>query len=254
MRFNALVMSRSNSAAKVLIAAFAELGIEFRVSASTPETLEIMTSAHHSALVVDFDLPDASAVAKMARTLPHKRRPVLFGMIGATTPVGNVFQAGANFVLYKPLDLLQVLHSLRAAQGFMREDRRRAPRQKSEGLAYLQFPTGVVPALVLEITEQGLSLQAAEALTPLRGVPLRFLLPRTEQVIHAVGDFIWGDENGRAGMFFSNMAPACRRDLQSWLKKHGAKRSEAVSHLLEPQRTERPYEYERADLFLPLPR
>lgn len=228
-------MSRSSGAVKILVAAFAELGIEYRISASILETLEILTAEHHSALIVDFDMLDAVSVARMARTLPPKRRPVLFGMIGASTPVGNVFQAGANFVLYKPLDLLQVLHSLRAARGFMNEDRRMAERQKGETLAYLQFPTGIIPALVLDVTEQGLSVQAAEALTPLRGIPLRFLLPYSSQVVCATGDFIWADDNGRAGLFFSNMPLACRRDLQNWLKKNGAKKSDAVRTLLEPE-------------------
>jgi len=236
MGINALVMSRSNGAVKVLVAAFAELGIEYKVSASVPETLEILTTEHHSALIIDFDLPDAACVARMARSLPEKRRPVLFGMIGAATPVGSAFQAGANFVLYKALEPQQVLHSFRAARGFMRGDRRSSTRQKSETLAYLQFPTGIVPALVVDVTEQGLSLQAAEGLTPLRGVPLRFLLPGTAEVIHATGDFIWADGNGRAGLFFSKIAPACQHALQSWLKKRAAKRSEAVRVLLDPQR------------------
>jgi hypothetical protein len=117
----------------------------------------------------------------------------------------------------------------------MHGDRRSETRQKSETLAYLQFPTGIVPALVLDVTEQGLSLQAAEGLTPLRGVPLRFILPGNEQVVHATGDFIWADGNGRAGLFFSKIAPACRRDLQAWLKKRAAKRSDSVRVLLEPQ-------------------
>ncbi|MGH9514818.1 MAG: hypothetical protein ACRD3P_03955 [Terriglobales bacterium] len=235
MGINALVMSRSNGAVKVLVATFAELGIEYKVSASVLETLEILATEHHSALIVDFDIPDAVCVAKTARSLPDKRRPVLFGMIGEATSVSIAFQAGANFVLYKALDAQQVLHSFRAARGFMHGDRRSATRQKSETLAYLQFPTGIVPALVMDVTEQGLSLQAAEGLTPLRGVPLRFLLPGTADVIHAIGDFIWADGNGRAGLFFSKIAPACQRDLQAWLKKRVAKRSEAVRVLLEPQ-------------------
>lgn len=239
MGINALVMSRSNGAVKVLVAAFAELGIEYKVSASVPETLEILPTEHHSALIVDFDLPDAACVARMARSLPEKRRPVLFGMIGAATSVGSAFQAGANFVLYKALDLQQVLHSFRAARGFMHADRRNVHREKSETLAYLQFPTGIVPALVMDVTEQGLSLQAAEGLTPLRGVPLRFLLPGTAEVIQATGDFIWTDAKGRAGLFFSKIAPACQRALQTWLKKRAVKRSEAVRVLLEPQRTGR---------------
>ena len=147
MKLNALVMSRSHSSIRTLLAAFAEMGIEYRISPSASETMETLATGYHSALVADFDLPHAVHVAKMARAASAKRRPAVFGMVGAGKSVGDVFQAGANFVLYKPLDLLQVLHSLRAAQGFMRGDRRGPSRQKSETLAYLQLPTGTAPAL-----------------------------------------------------------------------------------------------------------
>src|SRR5436190_9394843 len=156
MKLNALVMSRSHSSVRTLVAAFAELGIEYQVSPSASETMETLATGYHSALIVDFDLPHAIQVVKTARMASGKRRPLLFGMVGAGKSVGDVFQAGANFVLYKPLDLMQVLHSFRAARGFMRGDRRRASRQKGEALAYLQLPTGIAPALVLEVTEQGL--------------------------------------------------------------------------------------------------
>src|SRR5713226_2098386 len=203
MRLNALVMSRSHSSVRTLLAAFAELGIEYRISMSASETIETLAAGHHSALVVDFDLPHAVQVAKLARSISGKRKPVLFGMIGAETPIGGVFQAGANFALYKPLDLLPVLHALRAGQGFMQADRRRSSRSKSETLAYLQLPTG------------------------------------TAQVVHATGDFIWADDQGRAGLFFQSVPAACRRDLQAWLKKQGAKKSESVRALLEPQKNRR---------------
>jgi len=236
MKVNALVMSRSQASVRLLVAAFAELGIEYRIALSASEAVENLGSEQHSALILDFDLPQAVQVAHAARALTGRRRPVLFGMIGAETPIAEVFQAGANFVLYKPLDLLQVLHSFRAAQGFMREDRRTSARPKTETLAYLQLPTGTVPALVQDLTEQGISIQAAEPLAPMRGIRLRFLLPRTTQVVHANGDFIWADSEGRAGLFFSDMPAACRRDLQAWLKKHGAKKSDSVSSLLEPRK------------------
>ncbi len=232
---NALVMSRSQSSLKILISAFAELGIEYRVSLSAPEAMELLASGHHSALIVDFDLPYAVQVAKIARTAFGKRKPVLFGMIGAENPIGGVFQAGANFVLYKPLDLLQALHSFRAAQGFMQSDRRHFARQKNETLAYLELPTGTTPALVHDLTEQGLTLQAAESLPLLRRVSLRFLLPGTSTAVHATGDFIWTDGSGRAGIFFSAIPAACRRDLQAWLKKHGGKKADAVRAIMEPR-------------------
>ncbi len=236
MKLNALVMARSHSSVRTLVAAFAELGIEYQVSPSASETMEALATGYHSALIVDFDLPHAMQVVKMGRMASgQRRRSVLFGMVGAGKSVGDVFQAGANFVLYKPLDLLQVLHSLRATQGFMREDRRGSSRKKSETLAYLQVSSRNTPALVQDLTEHGISIQAAEPLVPARGVSLRFLLPGTTQVVHATGDFIWADAQGRAGLFFRDIAAACSRDLQAWLKKHGAKKSESVRVLLEPQ-------------------
>ena len=236
---NALVMSRNPASVKVLVSAFAELGMEYRISFSASETMELVAAGMHSALVVDFDLPHAVEVAKMAHTVSPKCRPVLFGMIGPGISIASVFQAGSNFVLYKPLDLMQVLHSFRAAQAFMRMDRRNSARQRSETLAYLQLPGGTIPALVQDLTEQGLSVQAAEPLMPLRGVPLRFLLPGTTQVLRATGDFIWADKMGRAGLFFTEIPVACRRDLQAWLRKRHAKKADAVRALLEPQRGRR---------------
>jgi DNA-binding response OmpR family regulator len=235
MNVNALVLSRSQSSLRLLVAAFAELGIEYRITLSVSEAIEILQADHHAAVIVDFDVPHAGQVAKAARALSSNRRPVLFGMIGPDAAISDVFQAGANFILYKPLDLLQVLHALRAARGFMRGDRRRLRRPKTETLAYLQLPSGTVPALVHDLTEQGISIQAAEALLPMRAVKLRFLLPHTTHVVHARVDFIWADEEGRAGLFFSDMPPACRRDLQGWLKKQGAKNSDSVRVLLEPR-------------------
>lgn len=239
MKMNALVMSRNTSAIKALVTAFAELGMEYQVSLSPSETLERIAAGHYSALVVDFDLSHAVEVAKAARAMPTKLKPVLFGMIGNGTSIASVFQVGGNFVLYKPLDLLQVLHSFRAAESFMQTDRRRSSRQRSETLAYLQLPGGTVPALVQDLTEQGLSVQAAEPLMPMRGVPLRFLLPGTTNVVKATGDFIWSDKAGRAGLFFTDIPVACRRDLQAWLRKRHAKKSDAVRVLMEPQKSRR---------------
>lgn len=239
MRANALVMSRNQASVRLLVAAFAELGIEYRIALSGAEAIDILGADHHSALIVDFDLPQSAQIAKATRSLPAKRRPVLFGMLGEGTSIAEVFQAGANFVLYKPLDLLQVLHSFRAAQGFMPSDRRNSSRQKNETLAYLELPTGTIPALVQDFNEQGISIQAAEELVPMRGVKLRFLLPQTTQVVHATGNFIWADDHGRAGLFFSDMPSGCRHDLRAWLKKQGGKNSSSVRVQLEPRKPRR---------------
>ena len=136
MSLNALVMSRSHASIRVLISAFAELGIEYQISPSASETADVLAHSYHSAVIIDFDLPHSSQIAQAVR-VTATRRPVIFGMIGAGTSIESAFLAGSNFVLYKPLDLLQVLHSLRAAEGFMRSGHVQTSRQQRAAVACL---------------------------------------------------------------------------------------------------------------------
>ena len=136
--------------------------MEPEVCVSAPEALDLTVVRHYSALVLDFDLPGAATVARMARLAPSSRRPVIFGMIGASTEIAETFQAGVNFIIYKPLAFEQVVRCLRAGRGFMRPDRRQSQRQPLESLVYLQFGIAALPAMVLDLNQDGLALQAPD--------------------------------------------------------------------------------------------
>jgi len=217
MGFNALVMCRDQQSQQALSAAMEALGMDQILCASVSETLDLMVRERHSALVLDFDQPNAALVARMARLAPAQSRPVIFAMIGALTEIGQTFQAGANFVLYKPLAAEQVLRSLRAGRAFMKPDRRQSARQKLETLVYLQFGIVALPAMVLDLTQDGLALQAPEPLPPIREVPLRFALPGTSHLIEGRGEVVWADDSGRAGVLFTQLPPAARKQLKQWL-------------------------------------
>ena len=202
MKLNALLLCRQHESLAVLLNTLDELGIDEEMCSSAPEALELLAMGYYSALIVDFDLPGAAQVAHMARLTPAQRRPVVFAMIGARTDIGSTFHAGANFVLYKPLVFEQVSHSLRAGRAFMRPDRRRSGRKKIDSLVYLRFgDVGPLPALVLELSQDGLSVQAAEPI-PAAEVPLRFILPGTSHLIE-------GNRRGDVG----RRQRACRHPL-----------------------------------------
>jgi PilZ domain-containing protein len=228
MAFNALLMCREEQSLSVVAAALDELEIEREIWASAPEAMELMVQGRYSALVLDFDLPGAALVARLARLAAPHRRPVIFATIGALTGVAGTFQAGANFVFYKPLGLEQVRRSLRAGRVFMQPDRRRSRRQELEALVYLQFGIAALPAIVLDFNEQGLALQAPEPLPPVSEVPLRFVLPGTTRMVEGVGEVIWVDDSGRVGMLFSQLTPASRKYLKTWLSKRDPRRKNAV--------------------------
>jgi PilZ domain len=228
MKLRALLMTRHGQPLRPLTAALDEVRIAQEHCASAQEAIELLARGKYAAIVLDFDLPGAPQVAKLARVAPAHRRPVVFAMIGALTDIGGTYQAGANFVLYKPLIYEQVARSVRAAHGFMLEERRRLPRQNVATVVYLLFGRRLaIPTLMLDLNEEGLSVQAAEPLPAMDRVPLHFMLPGSAHVIEGVADVVWADDAGRAGMFFSQLTSSAQRSLRDWLKRQSAKRSSA---------------------------
>ena len=236
MAFNALLMCREEHALRILGKALDEVAMEQEVCLSAPEALDLTVQRHYSALVIDFDLPGAATVARMARLAPSRHRPVIFGMIGALTEISETFQAGANFIFYKPLGVEQIVRCLRAGRGFMRPDRRKSKRQNLESLVYLQFGIAALPAMVLDLNRDGLALQAPEPLPPVQQVPLRFVLPGTSHMVEGVGEVVWADDGGRAGMLFSRLTPASRKYMKQWFMKRDARNKAASRPRVEKAR------------------
>lgn len=224
MKLNALLMCREHESLSMLAKALEELEIDQEACVSAPNAMELLALGHYSALVVDFDLPGAAQLVHMARLAPAQRRSVVFAVIDAHMDAGSAFQAGANFVLYKPLVREQVLRSLRAGRVFMQPDRRQSPRHKTDALVYLKFgDVCPIPALVLDISEEGLAVQASEPL-PAAELPLRFILPGTTYTIEGSGEVAWADDSGHAGIFFDQLTSTARRQLKAWLAKRDKKR------------------------------
>jgi hypothetical protein len=110
----------------------------------------------------------------------------------------------------------------------MQADRRQSERQSLESLVYLQFGIAALPAMVLDLNQDGLALQAPEPLPPVQQVPLRFVLPGTSNMVEGMGEVIWADDGGRAGMSFSHLTPASRKYLKQWFGKRQARKKPVV--------------------------
>ncbi len=239
MALTALVMSKDQQSLRVLTTALRELGIEQDCCSTSDAALQRLLQGHYSGAVLDFDVAGAAQVGKVAR-MKDQRQPVLFALVGPSAVSGDTSQAGTNVVLYKPLELEQVRCSLRAGRDLMGVDRRHTSRHKIATLVYLQFDRVAMPAMMLDLSEQGLSLQAPESLPPVREVPLRFMLPGTSHMLEALAEVIWSDPSGRAGVFFAQMKPATRKYLKNWLSRHGVRKRDAVRVLMPPEKPRRP--------------
>jgi len=103
----------------------------------------------------------------------------------------------------------------------------------------LQVAGATLPAILRDLSEQGLALQAPESLSETQTVPLRFVLPGTAQTVHAIGEVIWADETGRAGLFFSRLTPASQKYLRNWFARRHTNKKDAVRVLLSPGKSRR---------------
>src|SRR5277367_2778628 len=156
MKLNSLVISQDAANLSCLTTVLAKLDIETEVCSSCAQSMERLVLCPYSAIVLDFDEPGAAQVAQMIRLARSERPPLVVALVTALGPVSGAFQSGIKFVLYKPLKAGEVTQSLWDAKQFMHRDRRRSPRDNVKALVQLQVAGASVPALLSDLSEQGL--------------------------------------------------------------------------------------------------
>ena len=101
-------------------------------------------------------------------------------------------------------------------------DRRWRVRHKIHTPAYVSLNgTSASRALnlceILDISEEGMSIQTSSPLELLGNLDLCLDLSETKAYIHTIGQIIWSNRSGRVGIRFSAMPDACLRRLKEWL-------------------------------------
>jgi GAF domain-containing protein len=101
----------------------------------------------------------------------------------------------------------------------MFEERRSSVRHKVNGPVFASFD-GVTGGMILDLSEQGLSMQTPAALDPDRrdqALHLSFDLPNSDAHLETTGYIAWADALGRAGVRFSDLPADARQRLDEWL-------------------------------------
>jgi len=234
MRHSVAVLSTDTAILPRLKVVLSEFGISQLTCHSCQEAMELVTKGRCSTLIVDFDLPGAQEVVKMGAVLQPPQKPVLLAVASRAWPgTGHAFQSGADRILYKPLDPAQVKEALQASQKLLAKNRRKGPRHEMKTVVYFELDTGTLPAIGIDISERGFAVQATEPVPMLAKLAFRCVLPGTTSTLHGHVDVVWASDQGRAGLFFSGLAPSARKLLKQWLRKRSAlHRKDAARGLL----------------------
>jgi ActR/RegA family two-component response regulator len=222
MRQSAAVLCRDKRSLQTLEATLGQLEIDLVNCPSGQEALERVMTGRSSTLIVDFDLPGADEVIRMAALLPANQKPALLAVASRAWPgTGQAFQSGANRILYRPLEGEQVKDALKSGKK-NRKTRRKSERYEVKTLVYLDHGNGTIPGISIDIGEYGLAVQATEPVPMSSNLAFRCVLPGTEITLHGHADVIWASDQGRAGLFFSKLSPAARKHLKNWISKRNA--------------------------------
>ena len=236
MRKSAAVLCHDERSLQTLAATLEQLGIELKNCRSNQQALELVMAGECSTLIVDFDLPGAEEAIRMAALLPAEQKPNLLAVASRAWPgTGQAFQSGASRILYRPLQPDLVKDALKAGRKkTARSNRRKSARYEVKTLVYLELEHGSIAGVSIDIGEHGLALQANEPVPVISDIAFRCVLPGTHVTLNGYADVIWASDQGRAGLFFSKLAPAARKHLKQWLSKRGNQSKHAVRELMPP--------------------
>jgi CheY-like chemotaxis protein len=223
MTFQALLVSTDDAVAQTLTPVLSGFGLAVRGCEYAAAVGEL-TGQRYDAVLVDFDDPQrASLVLQNASLASPHNGAITVALLRDPGKVRQVFGAGANFVLYKPISPEQAQASLRAATALMKRERRRSLRVPVQVSVELRVANGLdVEGILLDLSEDGLEVLSSQPLCPSASLSLLFRLPEGAADIQAQGQVAWASPNGQSGVRFVELSEATRAQLREWVSSHAA--------------------------------
>ncbi|MGA8150509.1 MAG: PilZ domain-containing protein [Terriglobales bacterium] len=218
MMFQALLVSKDDEAADILTQVFSGFDVAV-VCCGYEDAARQLTEQKPDAVIVDFDETQGAAeILQAVAQSSNGKQAVTVVLLSDKVKVRQVIDQGANFVLYKPVTRESAETSLRAAISMVRRERRRSLRVPIQVPVQLKAESSPeVEAILLDLSEDGMDILAAQPLSPPTPVRVRFTLPDGETEIDAQGKVAWANPNGQAGVQLVEVPENVRGLLRTWV-------------------------------------
>ena len=196
-----------------------KLAIDVEICQEARQATEILIAEKFDAVIVDCDdLKGGIEVMEGLRNTPSNKSSVMFAVLnGKKTTTQQAFGMGANFVLQKPISILNASRCFHAALNFMLQERRRYFRHPVKLLVSIVLGEKTVKATSTNISESGIALMLREALPKGAKPRLQFTLPDTRHSFDIEGEVVWTDMKGRCGLRFHDVEKSTLQQLELWL-------------------------------------
>ncbi len=221
MTLDSLLLSQDLDLVRVIRPTLEKLSIDVEICQEARQATDILIAEKFDAVIVDCDdLKGGLEVMEGLRSTPSNKNSVTFAVLnGKKTTTQQAFGMGANFVLQKPISVLNASRCFHAALNFMIKERRRYFRHPVKMLVGIVLGDKVVRATSTNVSESGIALQLREALPKGAKPRLQFTLPETNHQFDLDAEVVWADVKGRAGLRFHDVAKASQEQLENWLNE-----------------------------------
>jgi len=225
MSFRALLVTKDDQAAETLTPVLSNFGLRTECCGYS-DAICLITEQKFQAVLVDYDdPPSAVLILQNLASTPFQTSAVTVALLSDKNKVRHVFGAGANFVLYKPVDEMQAITTLRAATALIKRERRtafRVPIQVAVKITVANGEEGAaeMEGILLDLSETGMDVLAAQPLYPSARVKMSFLLPNAPSEFELLGEVAWANPNGETGVRFSDTPDGVYGALHWWLAQN----------------------------------
>jgi ActR/RegA family two-component response regulator len=222
MSARALILSRDQKVILACTRAFATVSISADSDQQVGNTLLLLSKHKYDAVVVDCaHSADAADVLLAIRSGRSNQKAIVFAVLQDQATRKDAAEAGANFVLEKPLSVDKVTRSVRAAHGLIVAERRRYSRFPVKAQVFLQDLSDPLetPGQLINISDSGVALSLQSKGSKKNAtVKVRFVLPGSTAMIAGNAEVAWSKDNGEVGIRFTQLSKSSRDELREWLQ------------------------------------
>jgi DNA-binding response OmpR family regulator len=229
-----LLLSRDTDVFRILRPTLEKLSIEVEICQDARKASEVLIADKFDAVIVDCDdLPGGAEVLEGLRSTPSNKSSVTFAIVnGKKTTTQQAFGMGVNFVLHKPLSVLNVSRCFHAALGFMLRERRRYFRHAVKMPITIALGEKQIKASATNISEGGIAVLVHQALPKNAVARVQFTLPGTSIALDVDAEVAWADLKGAVGLRFPKLPPHTQEQLEGWLNRQMEKEGSAAKDKL----------------------
>jgi CheY-like chemotaxis protein len=217
MALNCLLLTSDATLMEVIRAGLSAMNVDLEMRTDTTSAIELSTRQHLDGFVIDCDdVPQATDLLSEIRNTRSNKLSVILAVVNGTTSVSMAIEAGANFVLGKPVQDKQLRSFLDIALPTMQREHRRYFRHKVDLPIELLCQRGeAFTGKIINVSESGLALTRFASVEGL--VTVRFGLPSVPpKMFQAKAELVWNDAFAM-GLRFLQVDPGCRSLFEAWL-------------------------------------